>query len=105
MEQASRELSTSEIEKYSTLLEESATTNKSLEKFLDEAARDQATLFRHTSGCSAQPDFRCNCSFARMNFAEMSVLDAATQSRLGGLNTNQHFKSKCPRVKITRFAA
>ena len=91
MGKASRELSTLEVETFSALLEESATTNKSFEIFFDEAARDRATLFRHNSECSAE---KSSSSFARMNFNEMSALDAAAQSGREGLNTKPTIQIK-----------
>ena len=39
---------------------------------------DTSIMFRHEYGCSAQ--LQCSCSFARMNFEELSALDAAAQS-------------------------
>ncbi len=96
MEKVSRELSTPEVETFSALLaeQESATINKSFKNFFDEAARDRSTFSRHTAGCYAQPEFACNCSFARMTFNEMSALDVAAQSRLEGLDTEPKLQVK-----------
>ena len=108
MGKASRELSTLEEETFSALLDESAATNKSFENFFDEAARDRATLFRHNSECSAKPGFQCNCSFATMNFNEMSALDTAAQSRLQGLNTKPTLQiklSECDNLSLCNMAS
>jgi hypothetical protein len=45
--------------------------------FFCDAVRDPAVIFSHKSGCFAQPGSHCNCSFAMMNFTELSALDAA----------------------------
>ena len=74
-----------ELETFNALAEESLRTNESAGQILAETVRDTSIMFRHESGCSAQP--QCSCSFARMNFEELSALDAAAQSGLDGLGT------------------
>ena len=76
-----------EVESFAALVEESSRTNESVGKLFNEAARDPAIIFRHDSGCLAQPGVHCNCTFARMNFNEISALDTAAQSGCDGLNT------------------
>ena len=76
-----------ELQTIYAMVEESSKTNESVGQFVDEGVRSPAIIFRHKSGCSAQPGFHCDCLFARMNFNEMSALDAATQSGLQGLNS------------------
>ncbi len=84
---ARRRIDSVEVKSFSVLVEETSKKGESIGKLFDEAVRDQATIFRHNSGCSAQPGFCCNCLFAKLNFYEMSALDAASQSGLDGLNT------------------
>jgi hypothetical protein len=74
-------------ESLAALAKESTQKNESFGQTFNEAARDPSVIFRHNSGCFAQPGFHCNCSFARMNFIEMSALDSAAQSGFVGLNT------------------
>ena len=68
-------------------MEESSRTNESVGKLFNEAARDPTIIFHHDSGCLAQPGVHCNCTFATMNFNEISALDTAAQSGCDGLNT------------------
>ena len=74
-------------ESLAALAKESTQKNESFGQTFNEAARDPSVIFRHNSGCFAQPGFHCNCSFAMMNFIEMSPLDSAAQSGFVGLNT------------------
>ncbi len=74
-----------EVKTFASLAEESSKI--SLGQLFNEAARDPAIIiFHHNSGCFVQPGVLCNCTFARMNFTEMSDLNAAAQSGLVGLN-------------------
>ena len=72
-------------ESLAALAKESTQKNESFGQTFNGAARDPSVIFRHNSGCFAQPEFHCNCTFARMNFIEMS--DSAAQSGFVGLNT------------------
>ena len=67
-----------EVKYFSAMAEETSKTDESIGRFLDQAVRDPAIIFRHTSGCFAQPGAYCSCSFAKMNFNEMSAVDAAS---------------------------
>jgi hypothetical protein len=75
-----------EVKTFASLAEESSKINESFGELFNEAARDPAIIFRHNSGCFVQPGVLCNCTFARMNFTEMSDLNAAAESGLVGLN-------------------
>ena len=77
-----------EVKSFSAMAVETSKTDESIGQFFNEAVRDPAIIFHHASGCFAQPGFYCNCSFAKMNFNEMSALNAASQSQLDGLDTS-----------------
>ena len=83
-----------ELQTISAMVEESSKTNESVGQFVGEGARCPTTILRHKSGCSAQPGFHCNCSFARMSINEMSALNVAAQSGLQGLNTTPTIQIK-----------
>ena len=74
-----------EIGFFSALAEETSKVDESVGRFINGAKRNPATIFSHVSGCSAQPGFRCNCSFARMTLNEMCALDDAAHAGMEGL--------------------
>ena len=80
------EMDEEEVKSFADLAEETSNADESVAQFFN-AARDPSIIFRHNSGCSVQSGLHCNCSFAWMNFNELSALDAAAQSELEGKST------------------
>jgi len=83
-----------EVHFFSALAEESSKTNQSLGQFFNEAARDRTIIFNHHLGCSEQHGCHRDCTFARMNFEEMSALNSAAQSGLEGSGTKPTIQIK-----------
>ena len=83
-----------EVHFFSALAEESSKTNQSLGQFFNGAARDRTIIFDHHLGCSEQHGCHRDCTFARMNFEEMSALNSAAQSGLEGSGTKPTIQIK-----------
>ena len=81
-----------EVRKLSALVDETSKMEESFGQHFDAAARDPTTIFMHTSMCPAHADsgVHCNCTFSRMNFNDITALDAAAQSGLCGLGAKPY---------------
>ena len=73
-----------EVRYISALVYESSKVDDSFGQLFNGVARDPTTIFSHTSMCPARVAVgaHCNCTFSRMNFNEMIVLDATVHSCL-----------------------
>jgi hypothetical protein len=83
-----------EVKSCAALVEETSNADELIGRLLNEASRDPTKIFCHISGCSAQSGVHCNCTYAKMNFNEISELDAAAQSGVEGLATTPTIQFK-----------
>ena len=96
-----------EIQNLSALVGDTIRADDSIGKLFDAAVRDPAIIFGHISGCSLESGLNCNCSFARMNYNELSALSGVAHSGLDGqimvLARSQKCKPNCLSRKIGYF--